>query len=332
MSTTLKDIARLTGFSVNTVSRALRGDTKISVATRSLIRQTAKENKYIPNALASSMRSPHSKTIGVITADSSNPFFSEVSRGIEEMADKVGYHLLLGSTEESLKKEKELITIFLARKVDGLIIMPVYETNEEHLSFYHALPVPFIFPGRFLPTLEQHSILHSDYDGQKQVFDYLLNAGHKRILYLKGPEKVSNTPERIKGLEASFHEHGLQKNNELIIEVNGHIEDGYASVNQALNHGLNFTAIACFNDMTAMGALKSLSENDLQVPRDIEVIGYDNLYLSQFLQPALTTVDVPKFRLGYMAMESLIEHIENPSLPYEKKEIPTRLIYRETTR
>jgi LacI family transcriptional regulator len=332
VSTTLKDIAEITGFSINTVSRALRGDKKISEATRGIIIHTAKEKEYIPNALASSMRSSHSKTIGVITADSSNPFFSEVSKGIVEMADKEGYHLLLGSTEESLKKEKELVQIFLARKVDGLIIMPVFEMSEEHLAQYRNLRIPFIFPGRYLPTLENHSILHSDYEGQKQVFDYLLDAGHKKILYLKGPDKVSNTTERIRGMEASFSEHGIKPDEQYILEVSGHIEEGYASVNQALNRGLDFTAIACFNDMTAMGVLKSLSENDLAVPAQIEVIGYDNLYLSQFLQPALTTVDVPKFRLGYTAMESLIAHIEDPSLPYIKQEIPTRLLYRETTR
>jgi len=332
MSVTLKDIAEATGFSINTVSRAMRGDVHLSESTRSLIKKTAVEKEYIPNAIASSMRSAHSKIVGVITADSSNLFFSEVSKGIEEMAGKIGYHILLGSTEESVKKEQELVKMFLSRRVDALVVMPVFDNNEEHLELYRQLDIPFVFPGRYLIGLESHSILHGDYLGQKQVFDHLLDNGHKRILYLAGPAKVSNTHDRLQGLRSSYAEHGLTVDPEYILEAGGHIEDGYALVNQALNRGLNFTAIACFNDMVAMGVLKSLSENDLRVPQQIEVFGYDNLYMSQFMQPSLSTVDVPKFRLGYSAMELLYKHIQDPKMPYVKQEIPTRLVYRETTR
>lgn len=112
----------------------------------------------------------------------------------------------------------------------------------------------------------------------------------------------------------------------------GHIEDGYAITNHALNRGLEFSAIVCFNDMLAMGVLKSLHENNLSVPSDVEVFGYDNLYMSQFMQPSLSTVDVPKFRLGAVAMETLVAHIEDDSLPYAQRNVSTRLIFRESTR
>jgi LacI family transcriptional regulator len=332
MNVTLKDIAEKSGFSVNTVSRVMRGDPKISEKTRNIILEIAKEQEYIPDAIASSMRSAHSKTVGVITADSGNPFFSEVSKGIVEMADKLGYHILLGSTEESLRKEKELLKMFVSRHVDGLIVMPVFDAGEEHLQWYHNLSVPFVFPGRYLPTLEDHAILHGDVQGQKQVFDYLFDNGHRNILYLSGPKKVSNSRDRLQGMEESYAEHGIPLDEEYIMETAGHAEDGYALVNQALNKGLRFTAVASFNDLSAMGALKSLSENGLKVPEQVEVVGYDNLYMSQFMQPALTTVDVPKYRLGCAAMESLVSHINDPSLPYQKQELPTRLVSRETTR
>ncbi len=332
MSIRLKDIAEATGFSTNTVSRVLRSDTRISEETTRLIREKAQQMGYIPNTVAASMRSNQSKMIGVVSADSGNPFFSEVVRGIEEAATKAGYHILLASTEESLKRETDLIQMFLTRKVDGIITMPVYDNSPAHLQLYRNLKIPFIFFGRRLEGLEHHSILHDDIDGQCQVIEHLLSNGHKKILYIAGPKKVSNTADRLLGLRKAYEKAGLAVDDDYIVEAAGHIEDGYYLTNQALNRGLGFTAVACFNDMLAMGVLKSLYENNIKVPHDIEVFGFDNLYMSQFMQPSLSTVDVPKFRLGYVAMETLLAHIKDPDMAYTSGNFPTRLVYRETTR
>ncbi|MDD3056794.1 MAG: LacI family DNA-binding transcriptional regulator, partial [Sphaerochaeta sp.] len=136
MSILLKDIAQVTGFSINTVSRAMRSDPKISAETTRLIKEKAHEMGYIPNSVAASMRSNHSKMVGIISADSANPFFSEVVRGIEEAATKADYHILLASTEESVKKEADLVKMFLCRKVDGIIAMPVFDNSSAHLDLY----------------------------------------------------------------------------------------------------------------------------------------------------------------------------------------------------
>nr|WP_321296146.1 LacI family DNA-binding transcriptional regulator [uncultured Sphaerochaeta sp.] len=332
MSILLKDIAQVTGFSINTVSRAMRSDPKISTETTRLIKEKAHEMGYIPNSVAASMRSNHSKMVGIISADSANPFFSEVVRGIEEAATKADYHILLASTEESVKKEADLVKMFLCRKVDGIIAMPVFDNSSAHLDLYRNLKVPFIFPGRRLEGLVSHSILHSDRDGQRKVLEHLLANGHRKILYIAGPKKVSNTIDRLTGVGEAYANNALEVDPDYIVEASGHIEDGYYLTNQALNRGLGFTAVACFNDMLAMGVLKSLYENNLSVPHDIEVFGYDNLYMSQFMQPSLSTVDVPKYRLGYVAMETLLSHIQDPDLEYCTKDFPTRLVFRETSR
>ena len=332
MGVTLKDIAQATGYSINTVSRALRDDRRISDEAKERIHGEAKRLRYIPNAIASAMRSIHTKSIGVVTADSANPFFSEVNKGIEAMAEKAGCHILVGSTEESLTREKNLVNLFLSRMVDGLVVMPVSDTSEEHLELYRSLPVPFVFAGRHLEGFDDHCILHDDVTGEKEVVRHLISHGHRQILVLTGPEQVSNTQDRLQGVREAYRDAGIPLEEAFIWATNGHAEEGYAAVNQALNKGLPFTAITCFNDLVAMGALKSLSENGLSCPRQVEVVGYDNLYMSQFMQPALTTVDVPKFRLGYAAMDSLITHIKNPSAAYGKVVMPTRLVFRESTR
>lgn len=332
MSIGLKDIAQSTGFSVNTVSRALRKDPHISNSTTDIISRTATELGYIPNAIAASMRSSHSKTIGVVSADSANPFFSEVIWGIEETARHLGYHILLANTEESAKKEAELVRMFLCRQVDGIIAIPTYDRESEHIDLYKGLSVPYVFTGRYLDELKDHSILHEDTEGQKAVIGHLLDKGHRNILYLAGPKKVSNTYDRLIGFYDAYDSRGREPDENYIVHAMGHIEDGYAITNHALNRGLEFTAVACFNDMLAMGVLKNLHENNLSVPDDVEVFGYDNLYMSQFMQPSLSTVDVPKFRLGSTAMETLVSHIEDGTLPYVQKSVSTRLIFRESTR
>jgi len=332
MSILLKDIAEATGFSINTVSRAMRNDSKISDETTELLQATAKKMGYIPNAIASTMRSNYSKMIGVISADSANPFFSEVIRGIETMASKAGYHIILASTEESAKKENDLIRMFLCRKIDGIIAMPVFDNSPNHLDLYRNLEIPYIFAGRRLEGLENHSILHNDRNGQRKVIEHLIDKGHKKILYIAGPKKISNSTDRLAGLSDAYVNNSREMDPDFIVEGLGHIEDGYYLTNQALNRGMGFTAIACFNYMIVLCVLKSLYENNLHVPHDIEVFGFDNLYMSQFMQPSLSTVDVPKFRLGYVAMESIIAHIQDPKLAYETKDFPTRLVFRETTR
>lgn len=331
MRTTLKDIAIATGVSINTVSRALRDDKNISVETKRKIKLKAKELAYVPNVLASSMRGAKSFTIGIISADSSNPFFSEVIKGAEEKARELGYQVILGNTDENAEKEIGLVKMHISRQTDGLMIIPVYDDDAEHINLYKTMSVPFIFAGRSIKTLEDHSILLMEKQSEKEVFDNLISRGHRNILYLSGPEYVSNSWDRLEGMKESYDSNNLMMDEALIIKTNGHIEDGYAAVNRALNRGLEFTAVVCFNDIMAMGVLKSLAENDLKVPADVEVFGFDNLYMSQFMTPSLSTVDVPKHKLGQIAMQRLHEHISQEK-EYEKIELPTRLVFRDTTK
>lgn len=332
MRVTLKTIADATGFSVNTVSRVLRDDPKISSSTSNIIRAKAEELGYVPDAVASSLRKPRSMTIGIVSADSSNSFFSEVIHGIDEKAQELGYNILIGNTGEDVEKEEHLIRLFLSRKVDGLIIMPTYVTSPDHLSFYSSLSVPFIFAGRYIEGFRNHSLLHSDTIGEEAVFEYLLSSGHRKILYLSGPGRISNTIDRDLGRQRAYEAFSVTSDPKYVYHLEGHTEDGYKAVNEALNRSLQFSAIVCFNDIIAMGALKSLAENDIPVPEEVEVIGFDNIMFSQFMQPALSTVDVPKYQLGAIAMETLHKHIEDSALVFTAENLPARLVLRDSTK
>lgn len=330
MSIRLKDISDATSFSVNTVSRALRGDPRISEATREAIVRKAEELGYIPNAIAGIMRTNRSRTIGVVSADSSNPFFAEVILGIEEAARKLDHSILLINTEEKAENEREAIKLLLGRQVDGLVVFPVYD-DPANLALYRSLEIPFLFAGRRVRGIEDHSILHCDVEGQIEVVDHLLDKGHRKILYIAGPENVSNTVDRLEGFREAYRRRGLEPDPDLLLSSSGHIEDSYAKLNLALNRGREFSAVVCFNDLVAIGALKSLFENGRSVPREVEVFGFDNLAISQFLRPSLSSVDVPKSRLGRLAVEELIAHIEDPEREYRTLRIKPRLVFRETT-
>ena len=153
MSVKLKDIAEQTGFSINTVSRALRDDRRLSDATRNKIKVAAEEMGYIRNILAESMRSNKSRTIGVIFADSANPFYAEVIQGIEERARRLKYSILLINTGEQAENERKAVRLLLGRQVDGLVIAPVYK-DRENLALYQSLSVPFIMVGRYIEGLK----------------------------------------------------------------------------------------------------------------------------------------------------------------------------------
>lgn len=331
MTITLSMIAKKTGFSINTISRALRDDERLSSETRGKIKSVAEDMGYIRNYAASSMRSHTSNILGVISADSSNPFFAEVILGIEETAKLHGYHILLMNTEEKVKNECDAIKTLTGRQVDGIISIPVYQ-DDSLKRMYESLSVPYIFAGRKLFGLENHSILHSDKESAEEIVDCLIQNGHKKILYITGPDLISNSIERLAGYVQSFKKAGFEIDKDLIIKTNGHIDDGYGAANSAVKRQLDFTAVVCFNDLVAMGVLKSLYENNYSVPSDVEVFGFDNLSISQYMQPRLSTVDIPKYKLGREAVLELIQHINNKDLPYEMKNLTTRIIFRESTK
>ena len=326
----MSSVAQKTGFSVNTVSRVLRGDKNISFKTTQIIKKAAEELEYIPNYIAGSMRRKETKTIGVISADSSNPFFAEIILGIEETAKKHGYHILLMNTEESPENECAALKILQARQVDGLISMPVYN-DERVIALYEKFPHPYLFAGRKVLGLEEHSIVFDDTRTTYNLTEHFIKKGHRQVLYITGPAQVSNTFDRLYGYVCACIKHKIPVKRSYIIKSGGHIKDGYKAVYKALKKGTAFTAVICFNDLVAAGVLRALNEQKIRVPDDVEVAGCDNLQIAQFLTPALSTLEVPKNRLGEKAVLELIAHMQNKDRPYKTIYLKTRMMFREST-
>lgn len=331
MKVKLSDIAKKTGFSVNTVSRALKGDPRLSEQTKGKINGTAQEMGYIRNYVALSMRRKSTHTLGIVLADISNPFFGEVMLGIEDTARKLGYNILLINTDENPENEFESVRLLIGRQVDGLLSIPVYD-YPKNTDLYRSLDIPFIFAGRRVRDLENHCVLHADESGMRLIVEQLIKSGHRRILYIGGPLLISSGIDRLSGYRTALANAGIGGDPALEALTNGHTEDGYQAIIHAVSHGIDFTAVACFNDLVAMGVLKALSETGLRVPDAVEVFGFDNLDITRFMQPRLSTLDVPKYSLGQTAVEELIRHIEDPEAEYKTIELKTRVVLRETTK
>lgn len=330
MKTSLKELALKSGYSINTVSRALRDADDVKVGTKLMIQRLAQETGYIPNSIAKNLRLGKTNTIGIVSADSSNPFFAEVILGIEDTARVHDYHVLLANTEESCETERDAINTLVERQVDGLLIMPRFgvANNKARLA---ALNIPFLLVGRRLPGLEDHAVLTDEVEKAKEVTSLFLSNGHRNILHLSGPSYVSSSIDRIEGYRAAFAEAGIPVDENLIVSTDGHADDSMRRVKELLKCGLSFSALFAFNDLVAVGAMRALREEGYLVPRDVEVIGFDDLDIARYLHHSLSTVHIQKKLLGHVAFETLLEHMNNPSAPYENKTIESRLILRETT-
>jgi len=330
MAASLKEIAERSGFSVNTVSRALRDEDDVKPETKAVIRAIAQELKYVPNKVATSLRLGRTNTIGVVSADSSNPFFAEVIRGIEEAARAAHYHILLVNTEEDPARELEAIEVLVGRQVDGLLLMPV--CGEHNNSAYLAnLPLPFLLVGRWLPGLEDHSLLSDEYEKAREITARFLANGHRDILHLSGPSAVSSSTDRIRGYSDALAEAGLPVRKELIVQTGGHTEDGHREINALIRKERHFSAVFAFNDLVALGALRALKEAGLRVPKDVEVMGFDDLDFSRYLHTSLSSVMIPKQLMGRTAFADLHAHMLDPELPYGGRTLESRLMLRETT-
>lgn len=330
MRISLKQLADMSGYSINTVSRALRNESDVKDETKLAIQQLAREMGYIPNTVAKSLRTGRTNVIGVVSADSSNPFFAEVILGIEDAARACDYHILLVNTEESPAQEREAIDVLVERQVDGLLLMPVCgeHSNVEYLK---TLGIPFILVGRWLPGLEDHSVLTDEYEKAKEITSLFLANGHRDILHLAGPSFVSGSYDRLRGYRDALAIAGVPVQEKLIIETDGHTEDGHRQINALIRKEISFTAVFAFNDLVALGALRALKESGFRVPKDIEVMGFDDLDYSRYLYLSLSSVRIPKQQLGRAAFEDLREHMQGMEVPYRKRTLESRIMLRETT-
>lgn len=331
----IQDVARAAGVSHTTVSRALRDSPLISLEVREKIQVLAQEMGYVPNAVAQSLRGQQTHTIGLVVTTIADPFVGRVVRGIEEVAKKYRKSLILSVSNNNADQEVEAIENFHRRRVDGIIIAAAQlsETHEKRLARINtpAVLINHQAEGR----LEHlHTVSINDYQGARTAVEHLLERGHRVIGYLGAANRPRSNRARFNGYRDTLEAAGILARADWVCiapaEHRYHsddVRDGQQLLPSLIAAGV--TAVFCYNDMIAVGALLACRVLKIAVPEQLSLVGFDDIELAQFVTPALTTIHQPKLRLGQVAAEMLLDLLE--ARPVEDHVLPTELVIREST-
>jgi len=337
---TIKDIARELGISPSTVSRALKDHPDISAETKKTVNQLATKLNYQPNTVALNLRQSKTNTIGVIIPEIVHFFFSTIISGIEDVAYRAGYNVILAQSNESQAREITDLKALFNSRVDGMLMsLSRGTTNFDHIESIIAKGVPFVFFDRVYNNPRLSKVIVDDFAGAKEATLHLIAQGCKRIAHIEGPPNLDISTQRLEGYKEALKEHNIKFLDELIaVCPSGTIEEGKVATDQLLSLKKRPDAIFATNDPAAMGAMQSIKEKGLKIPDDIAVVGFSNWFFSSLMEPPLSSVDQPGFEMGQEAAKLLIRQIEKKDkdkmeteIPSEIKILKTRLIVRASS-
>lgn len=309
---TLKDIAETTGYSVNTISRALRGKDDIAGETRDKIKQVARELGYINNTIASSLRLGYTNTIAVILSDVSNPHFSIMMKEIEAHARQLNYFSFLINTDENEELEREAIQSALNKNVDGIILCPTQKSTD-NIAYLNATGVPFVLIGRHFKDMPADAVICNDKLGGYQATKCLLEQGHRDILMLQGPSYISSAEERRAGYLQALEEFNVPVRRELICEVSITEHGCGAALSRLDEEGIRYSAVFAFNDLLAWEAWDYQLKAGRRVPEDCSIIGFDHIQSRLVLPFRLSSICSYKGRMSTTAVELLARRMRGES-------------------
>jgi DNA-binding LacI/PurR family transcriptional regulator len=326
---TMADIARDVGVSVSTVSRVINDDQTISPPVREKIFSAMKRLKYYKKPKGCIQKGTASKIVGVVIPNILNPFFAMILKGIESISKPHGFNLILSDSEDSTEVEKSNIDQLKKLGISGMIVIASGEKNDSIVQLVQD-GYPVVLVDRTIKGVNGCSVTVDNFDGAYQAVKYLINLGHKRILYLAGPENMSTEFDRFAGYRKAIREESIAFDKDLVVQGNFHIEGGYKATKGTLEKKIPLTAIFASNDLMAFGAIKALQDNNLGVPKDISVVGYDDIVFCPLR--ILTTVAQPTFQLGKNAIVMLLDLIQGRIEAPQKVILRPSFVIRETCR
>lgn len=318
---TIADVAQRAGVSRATVSRVLNGRSTVDPELAERVRRVSRRLRYQPSATAQGLARGATKAIGVIVPDLANPFFNEVLKALTIAAGREDFSVVVADSDEDAGSERRLIRD-LSRRVDGLVLCSPRVTSAELRKVVRS-GLPTVCTNRFSDPPLTASVVIDSAHGMTAILEHLSGLGHRRLAYLSGPPSSSSNAERLRALEA-----GWKGPRPAVIPAGSKSRDGYRSVSAALGSGA--TAIVCFNDLVALGAMARLRKLGVTVPDEVSVVGFDDIETADFVQPALTTVQMPKADLGRCSWEILNAQLNQEEVTSSVRLMPS-LVVREST-
>ncbi len=327
---TIREVAKSAGVSYATVSHVLNNTRFVSQETRERVLAAMAQLNFRPNALARSLRQGKTHTIGLVLPDSANPFFAEISRSIEDEAFKKGYNVILCNTELDVQRELFYVDVLSKKQVDGIVFVAAGDQTDS-LDFLRSQSMPVVMVDRDVPKVEVDAVLTDNQLGGYLATHHLIGLGHRRIACIAGPSNITPSAERIIGYRKALEEAALPYDEKLILRGDYHAESGMQITHVLLKTEPRPTAIFALNDLMALGALRAAAEANCSVPNDLAIVGYDDLELSRFTNPPLTTIAQPKKQIGAEAVSLLAERMSGKSRLPSRLVLPPELIIRRST-
>jgi DNA-binding LacI/PurR family transcriptional regulator len=325
-SASIKDIAKIANVSHSTVSRALRNSPRVKRETIERIRRIANESGYRASAVGRSLATRRTRTIGVVVTTITDLFAATVVRGIEELAGDHGYAVLLANSNADPEREVRVVHAFEERRVDGIIVT-ASRVGALHVPMLSRMKSPIVLLNNQHPSEFVHSVMIENMLSSVNATQYLIELGHRRIAYLGDRNGRNSDTERFAGYRHALDSAELSFIPELVVHGDGTPEGGMEAAMRLLTSGHPPTAIFCYDDMTALGAMRQIRARGLAIPEDISVIGFDDLPIARYTEPPLTTVRQPMAQMGAMAMTVMLDLLTGSKSSHNIK-VPGELVVR----
>jgi DNA-binding LacI/PurR family transcriptional regulator len=323
----LEDVAKASGVSLATASRALHRPELVATQTRERVVQAALELGYRPNVLARGLRTRGSRTIGLIVTDILNPFHATLAKGVQDAAEAEDYTVLMFNSDEQPGKERRAIETLQGHLPQGLVVVPTAHTCE-NLAALAGLPT--IELDRASGLERAHTVMADNVSGAREAVAHLTGLGHTRIAMIVGNQDISTARERLQGYREALEEAGLPYQEDLVVPGNHREADGRLAALRLLSRSERPSALFVGNNEMTIGAVLAIRELGLNIPQDLSLVGFDDSRWAQTMSPALSVVTQPTYELGLIACQHLLSLIAGQSVPANVR-LPTHLITRQST-
>ena len=312
MGTNIRDIARVVGVSSTTVSRVLNDSGYVKDETKAAILKLIKELNYTPSAVARSLSKNQSNTIGVIVPDIENPFFGEIIKGISSLVDEKNLNIILCDTNETVSREIKALKMLKEQRILGIIITPTNDTNEvnnEQLSVLENIGIPIVLIDRDVKQSNFDGIFIDNIRGAYEATSALIKEGHRKIAIIAGPNSSKPGRDRLIGYKKALRMNDIKLNERYLFCGDFKLDSGYKCTKEILKIQDRPTAILVCNNMMNLGSIKAIYENKLRIPKDMAIIGFDEVQMLDVVGLNISVVSSPNFKMGKKAIELLLKKL-----------------------
>ncbi|MGK6311070.1 LacI family DNA-binding transcriptional regulator [Variovorax sp. DT-64] len=328
---TLKDVAQVAGVATGTVSMVLNDSPLVAQATKTRVQAVLHDLGYVYDRAAGNLRSKRSRIVGVSVCNLINPYFADVTAGIQEALEDLGRVLVLGNCAESVSRQMNFLQSLRQYSVEGVLLTPAISTPKSHIEQLLAWRMPVVQVTRYVAGVSSDYVGNDNKAGAKLATRHLLDLGHERIAYLGRNRLTSTGKDRFDGFRTAMREAGLAVLDEWTVECPATREDGFREAVKLMEGRNSPTAILCFNDPIAFGAMLGLRSIGREPGTDCSVVGMDDVSEAALWQPGLTTVSIGRDTIGRAAGRLLMDRVEDLDRPFERVIIPPELVIRSST-